>query len=211
MRTFGCALYPRMTLVPEDRLLVEQLKSGSNTAFERLFLAHYDGLVGYATKYLEDHDQAEEVVQDLFYGLWQKRENLNITSSLASYLFRSARNACLNHLKHLKVRQQYQEHGKREREEEEMQFSDSMETLELAQKIEEVVEQLPEARKKIFKMNRYEGLKYREIAEKLDLSMKTVEGQMSKALSFLRENLKEHMLWFVVVGWHLLKKIIENG
>lgn len=200
-----------MTPPPSEKLLLEQLKSSNNAAFEKLFLGYYDGLVEYANKYLQDADAAEEIVQELFFNVWQKRSDLDITSSFASYLYRAARNACLNHIKHLKIRQTYQEHGKRVRDEEESRFSDTMEELELKQKIDVAVDSLPDARKQIFKMNRYEGLKYREIAEKLDLSMKTVEGQMSKALKYLREHLKDYMVLILIYSIDLFEKLFGLG
>lgn len=189
-----------MSDLADDRLLIAQIQSGNEEAYERIFLTYYDGLVAYADKYISDTVMAEEIVQDLFVSFWHKRADIAIKSSLASYLYRAVRNACLNHIKHLKVRQEYQEHGKRERTAAEQNQSDSLIALELAEKIEQAIESLPEARRRIFIMNRYEGLKYREIAEKLDLSMKTVESQMSKALQFLREQLKEYMHLILLMG-----------
>lgn len=189
-----------MTQSSEDQLLVTQIQAGNHEAYEAVFLNYYDGLLGYATTYLKSEDMAEEVVQELFYSFWKKRASLELQTSLSSYLYRAVRNACLNHIKHEKVRQAYQSHGKREYEASAHQFNDPVLALELAAQIEKAIEQLPDARRQIFVMNRYEGLKYREIAEKLGLSIKTVEAQMSKALSTLREHLSEFMLLILSLG-----------
>ena len=86
---------------------LHRIKSGDEQAFEKLFKAQYPALCGYARKYLEDLDQAEEVVQEMFFNFWQKREKIEINISAEAYLFRSVRNSCLNYLKHLKIREEH--------------------------------------------------------------------------------------------------------
>ena len=148
-------------------------------------------MCGFAGKYIDDKDEAEEVVQEVFFNYWSKKETLDIIGALEAYLYRSVRNACLNHLKHMQVRTKFVEQASLQ--EEECSFSNSIEVLELQVKIEDSIDQLPSERKKIFKLSREEGLKYREIADQLGLSVKTVETQMGKALKFLRENLTEYL------------------
>lgn len=174
---------------PQD--IVLKIKTGDEQAFEQVFRSNYAGMCGFAGKYIDDKDEAEEVVQEVFFNYWSKKETLDIIGALEAYLYRSVRNACLNHLKHMQVRAKFVEQASLQ--EEESSFSNSIEVLELQGKIEDSIDQLPSERKKIFKLSREEGLKYREIADQLGLSVKTVETQMGKALKFLRENLTEYL------------------
>jgi RNA polymerase sigma-70 factor (ECF subfamily) len=179
--------------------IIREISAGSEKAFENLFKKHYSGLCGYAVKYVWDLDQAEEIVQDLFYNLWNKKNNLTIDISIEAYLFRAVRNACLNYLKHQKVRQQHANTVKSNPLSDSSSDHNPLETLELQHKIEEVVDSLPPERKKIFQLSRFEGLKYKEIADQLGLSVKTVEAQMGKALKTLRENLAEYLAMLILV------------
>ena len=185
-----------MSLTDPD--IIPQIAQGNKNAFETLFKSHYANLCGYAVKYVWELEQAEEIVQDLFFNIWNKRSDLYISSSIEAYLFRAVRNACLNYLKHKKIRDNYvsavQEHynpGLRLDE-------NPVETLELQTKIDEAIDSMPPERKKVFLLSRYEGLKYKEIADRLGISVKTVEVQMGKALKFLREELKEFMVILIL-------------
>jgi RNA polymerase sigma-70 factor (ECF subfamily) len=179
--------------------IIPQIAQGNKSAFESLFRNHYASLCGYAVKYVWELEQAEEIVQDLFYNIWNKRNDLYISSSIESYLFRAVRNACLNYLKRKKIRENYA--SSIQEAHNVGQVDDPVETLELQKKIDESVDAMPPERKKIFLMSRNEGLKYKEIADQLGISVKTVEAQMGKALKFLREELKEFMviLMFILV------------
>lgn len=182
-----------------DTNIVPQIIEGNEKAFENLFQSHYANLCGYAVKYVWELEQAEEIVQDLFFNIWNKRSNLQITSSIESYLFRAVRNACLNYLKHLKVRDNYATDVKESVNPGRDQDNNSVEVLELQDKIEEAIEALPPERKKIFLLSRHEELKYKEIAEQLGISVKTVEAQMGKALKYLRESLSEFMVILIFI------------
>jgi RNA polymerase sigma-70 factor (ECF subfamily) len=190
--------------------IIHEILAGSEKAFEQLFRKHYSSLCGYAAKYVWDLDQAEEIVQDLFYNLWNKKNNLSIDLSIEAYLFRAVRNACLNYLKHQKVRQQHADSVKRNPLSDFTEKGDPVETLELQNKIDEVVDALPPERKKIFQMNRFEGLKYKEIADQLGLSVKTVEAQMGKALKTLRENLADYLVMLILVIVEILLFFLGN-
>lgn len=187
---------------------LHSIRSGDEKAFEHLFKAQYPILCGYARKYLDDTDQAEEIVQEMFFSFWQKKEKLEINISLEAYLFRSVRNSCLNYLKHLKIREQYKLANNQEIKRKEQEVHDSVVALELQQRIEHVINQLPPERKKIFKMSRYEELKYKEIAEKLKISVKTVEAQMGKALKFLRLHLADYLSLFIIFISDILIKYL---
>ena len=172
--------------------------------FEILFNAHYSNLCAYANNFLKDVDAAEEVVQEILFKLWTNRDSIAITTSIQSYLFRSVRNACLNVLKHIHIREDYKAQHEYEMQDS-ISSEDEMIVTELEQKIRAVIDQLPLERKKIFIMSRYEGLKYSEIAQKLNLSVSTVENQMVKALKYLREELADYLPWIILFFGNFFK------
>jgi len=165
--------------------------------FEKLFNDHYSNLCAYANNFLKDVDASEEVVQEVLFKLWTNRDSIIITSSIQSYLFRAVRNASLNVLKHVNIREDYKAQNEYERDDE-LSSEDEMIVSELDQKIREAIDQLPIERKKVFIMSRYDGLKYKEIADKLNISGSTVENQMVKALKFLRDELKDYLPWIIL-------------
>lgn len=187
---------------------LHSIQSGNEKAFEELFKTQYPALCGYARKYLEDIDQAEEIVQEMFFNFWQKKENMKINTSLEAYLFRSVRNACLNYLKHLKIQEQYKLANNQEIKQKEQEIHDTVVAMELEEKIEQIIDQLPPERQKVFKMSRHEELKYKEIAQKLNISIKTVEVQMSKALKFLRMHLSDYLSLVFIYVLELFIKIL---
>lgn len=160
-------------------------------AFEQLFKAHYKELHAYAGVMLRDADTAEEIVQGMFLKFWEKRELLNIQSSIKAYLYKCVYNDSMNYLKHQKIRTKYQDFAAYSMNNEHEPASSRVELTELELKVQDALNELPEACRTIFQMSRFEELKYREIAEQLDLSIKTVENQMGKALKILRLKLAD--------------------
>lgn len=158
-----------------------------------MFRTYYTGLHAYAKKLLKDADLADEIVQEVFFKLWEKRKEVQIQGSLKSYLFRAVHNQCLNVFKHQKVRENYKTEVESRKEELAWDASDSMVALDLKEKIMEGIALLPPQCARIFRMNRLEGYKYREIAEQLGISQKTVEAQMTKAIRRMKEHLKDHL------------------
>ncbi|ELR72719.1 RNA polymerase ECF-type sigma factor [Fulvivirga imtechensis AK7] len=181
--------------------IAQQIRFGDEQAFEQVFRANYAGMCGYAMKYIEEIEQAEEVVQEVFLNYWDKRATLDVTGSLEAYLYRAVRNSCLNYLKHQKVKRQYALVQTEVLKAEENQSQDKVIELELQQRIDDCIAQLPPERRKIFKLSREEGLKYKEIADELGLSVKTVEAQMGKALKFLREHLMEYLPVLIMLAY----------
>lgn len=174
-----------------DHDLFIRIKESDEKAFEALFRSYYPYLCLYATRLLKDTQMAEETVQDLFARLWEKRSQTVIETSVKNYLFRSVKNQCLNYIKHNQIKLLY---AQKVLAEGEISNSEEYESeIELIQKIEKSIESLPDKRREIFRLNRLEGLKYREIAEKLNISVKTVEAQMGLALKSLREKLRDFL------------------
>lgn len=175
----------------DDKELYKKLKEGDRLAFKALFQKYYAFLCHYAGQYLHGSDMAEETVQEFFVHLWEKRESLNIETSVKPYFFRSIKNQCLNLLQHQKIKNRYtgkvMEAAHREADPEQYYME-----VDLIQRIEKSIESLPPKRQEIFRLSREQGLKYTEIAEELNLSVKTVEAQMGLALKHLRNELKDY-------------------
>ncbi len=158
--------------------------------------------------FLKNLEASEEVVQETFVKLWENRKTLNITSSLKSYLFRAVRNSSLNVIKHEKIKDKYKSYNEYEIKNHSASLDEEIDASELEIKIRKSIDLLPSERKKAFIMSRYEGLKYKEIAEKLNISKKTVENQIGKALKFLKSELAEYMTIIVLLLANLISLFI---
>lgn len=181
-------------------IILEQIQQGNESAFEELFRTYYQGLCNYGNSMLKDMDEAEEVVQNVFCQFWEKRENLDIQISLKSYLYKMVHNACLNKIKHQKVKNVYEQYKVSLGQGQSQPASHLAIENELEAKIKEAINALPEQCRIIFCLSRYEELKYAEIANQLDISVKTVENQMGKALKILREKLSDYLVLLVLLG-----------
>jgi RNA polymerase sigma-70 factor (ECF subfamily) len=171
--------------------IIRRIKEGDKGQFESLFRSSYVSLVRYAMTIIKDHDSAEEIVQELFFRLWQDKEKIKIESSLNGYLFRSVHNRCLHFIDHARVVDRHAEEVSHNQPESAENPSEILLHKELQERIAGVLEKLPERCGKIFCMSRFEGLKYSEIAEKLAVSVKTVESNMGRALKEFRKELSE--------------------
>jgi len=174
--------------MPETGKIIRRIRQGDINEFEKLFRSSYVSLIKYAITLVKDRDSAEEIVQDLFVRLWQEKENLSIRSSLTGYLFRAVHNRCIHHLNHQQVIKKHVGNTLNSYSELAPAADEELNYRELQDKITTVLERLPEQCSRIFCMNRFEGLSYREIAEKLLISIKTVEACISKALKEFRKS-----------------------
>lgn len=192
-----------------DNDLFLQIRQGNKKSFETLFMAYYTPLCSFSRKYVKDTDDCEEIVQGFFLKLWDKRQELEINLSVKNYLFSSIRNRCLNYLKHEKIKQEY--HAEMmSNTESRIDYANFIMEVNLVEKIDKSIAALPERRREIFMLSREQGLKYREIAEKLGISIKTVETQMGQALKELRENLKEYQQLMISFFW-MINPILYKG
>lgn len=174
-----------------DTEIIRRIREGDARQFESLFRSSYVSLVRYARTLVKDQDAAEEIVQDLFYRLWRNKEKLEIESSLNGYLYRAVHNLCLHYIDHNLVVERYAREMAFRTEESPESPADIVSYRELQAKIARILERLPEKCGKIFCMSRFEGLKYSEIAERLSVSVKTVEANMGRALKEFRKALAE--------------------
>lgn len=183
--------YKGMVTLPEEDM-IRAIRDGDKVAFQQVFYACYDGLCQYACTMLKDMDEAEDVVQAMFVKVWEKRESLGIQTSMRSYLFRSVYHQCLNLLEHRAIKWKHQEQGAYDKLGEVQQPEVFPEELE--ERIKAAIGELPEQCRIIFMMSRYDELKYAEIAARMNLSVNTIENQVSKALKILRGRLKDNFV-----------------
>jgi RNA polymerase sigma-70 factor (ECF subfamily) len=164
------------------------IKNGNEKAFNGAFDLYYTSLCFFTDNILHDFDLSRSVVQQVFVDMWVKREKLQVVS-LKAYLFQSARNAALDVLKHKKAESKYLAMLDQSEKE---SMTDWIENAELADRINKAIDKLPEKCRQIFILCRFEELKYAEVAERLNISVKTVEMQVSIALKKLRNDLSEY-------------------
>lgn len=174
----------------DDKELLKKIRKGDIDAFETLFRRYYSALYNYAYMFVKQKDDAEEIVQDLFFTIWKNKTNLNISSSFKSYVYRSVYNNSVQFLrrKHKSVSLEEGDTEKNTGRDD----PDSVQLQQLTETIENVLRSLPERSRRIFELSRFEGLRYHEIAEKLAISIKTVEANMSKVLKTFRKYLREY-------------------
>ncbi len=185
-----------MRLYVDKDILINDLSAGSKEAFEYLFTAYYPRLRNYASHFIADVDDVEDILQDCFVSLWNRRSMLT-GISISSMLFTMVRNGCLNFLKHKAIAEGYNAQELRQLNGSEALYnydflgSADTELLydELQRQIADVLQTLPERSRQVFVMSRFEGLKNKEIAERLDISVKVVEKHITKSLALLRKHI----------------------
>jgi len=174
-----------------DQELMSRIKKGESLAYDTLFKKYYSYLCMVVFRMTQDKNKAEDIVQEVMLELWRKRESIDIKSAVKSYLHRAVRNKTLNHIRDEKVKfeseDQLSELASTESSPLQMMQGD-----ELAEKLKKTYESLPEKCRIVFSLVKYEGLSYKEAAEKLEISVKTVENQISKALRKFREAIKKN-------------------
>lgn len=177
-----------------DLLVIEQIRVGDEAAFDALFTAWYGKLLTYAFSVLQNETQAEETVQAVFCRIWEKRRQWQVHTSLKAYLYGSVYHQCMDGLRRTKQVRKHQRHVLQNNSEAQAApASGKAELKELEAKLQDALSQLPDQCRAIFQLSRFGGLKYREIAEQLAISIKTVEAQMSKALKHLRDQLSDFL------------------
>ena len=180
----------------DDNYLVQQLQKDDRKIFEVIFNCYYSGLVIYADKILDDINLSEDVVQSVYMKLWETRKKLAI-QSLRAYLATAVKNRCIDLIRTQKVKNKFLDKSTREISSE---ITDDFITYnELSEIITRSVAKLPPRCKEIFEMSRFQYLKVKEIADLLNISNRTVETQISKALKILRVELKDHLPYLMFI------------
>ena len=172
-----------------EQVLLDKLAEGDHSAFGSIFEVYYKDLVMFAFTFTKNAEDAEEAVQEVFVRLWEKRQVLNLQGSLKSYLLKSVQNQCLDELRRRKIREHYTEN----QDIESLYVNDTEDYIlytDLLNHIDQLLAQMPDEVAQTFRMNRFDGLKYQEIAQQLNVSLRTVESRISKALRILHQALK---------------------
>lgn len=189
----------------QNTLLIKQLKSGSKSAFNSIYHEYYEMLLYVSLQYVSDREEAKEAVQEAFVKLWENRATLKETANIRNFLYTIVKNNSLNVLKKQEVILRSHENIRWMESHYNYEAMsrlgfDSIEFKELKQKVDEAIENLPEHCRVVFKMSRFNQLKNREIAQKLNVSEKTVEAHMTKAMRLLKGELKPYLSLLIVVS-----------
>lgn len=184
----------------EERQLVIQLKGGNETSFRLLYSKYAPKLFSFSRKYLHSQEDAEEIVQEVFLRIWEKKDNIDANQSFSAYIFQAAKHRIFNGFRK-KVNEQAYLDFLLIADNTSHNFTElAVDYHEIKQKSECAIDAMPPKRQEIFRLSRETGLKNKEIAEKLQISIKTVENQMGQALKFMREELIEYqMLVFLIL------------
>lgn len=166
-------------------------KNESEQKIKELFENNFHQLVLHSFRYINDYSQSEEIVQDVFVKVWQNFEQLQDIKNLKAYLYKAVHNSSLNYLRHLKIQQKYLTEAAYISETIDNLEEESNSEAETNNKIHRAINKLPTNWKEALILSKYDKLKYYEIAEKMNISQKTVEKYISKALQFLRLELKD--------------------
>lgn len=181
-----------------DRTWAERVRGGDTLAYETVFRALFQPLVGYVVRIVDSKALAEELVQELFLTLWLRRATLEVANgSLTAYLFAAARNRALAHLRRERVRARWREReevaARIDETERSREVHDDAEEVEIALAVKDAVDSLPARCRQVFRMSRDRGLTYGEIAREMGIAVKTVENHMALALRTLRVRLERFM------------------
>jgi len=183
----------------KEKQLFLDFQGGNHVIFDYFFDKYYQGLCVYAYRMLKSNSEAEDLVQDFFVRILEKRKTIFIDSSVKSYFIRSIHNRCLDNLAHQKVKFNHEQFRLKMMSEEDLQEYPLLDS-ELTKQIERAIQSLPDVIRETFMLNRFEGLSYQQIAKQENVSVKTVEYRISKALTILRHDLGDYLLFLLFVS-----------
>lgn len=192
--------------IPQDpRLTDNGAIFDDEKMFETVFKAYFHRLTAFARKFITDKTITEDIIQDVFYKVWINRKEIR-EENFQAYLFTLVRNACLNHIRHQKIVEDYRALLEDTAKEEGLYYADFYsdpfhQTIfkEVQQEIDKAMQSLPEQTRKVFQLSRYEGLKNSEIAERLNITLRTVEKHNTKALQKIKTHLSSQYLLALLV------------
>lgn len=170
-----------------DLKWAREIQAGDESAFEALFRTYADRLCAFVDQHVRAPEVAEEIVQDLFFEIWRRHQQWRPTTNVRAYLYKSARNRALDYLDHQRVVDEWKRQAGLDETATSHTPEENVRQKELHRAVREAIDQLPERQRLIFILNRRHGMTYAEVAEMLDISIHTVETQMSRAFKKLRK------------------------
>ena len=190
--------------------LIKKLREGDHHAYKFIFDHHYALMGAIAYEYVEDYYISQNIVEDVMMSIWEKREQLIISTSVKSYLLTSVHNKCIDYLRsrsrEAEVFSLESEIGSSSCYIPDQEMFEQIVSSELEKKIEEIIQSMPEECKKVFLLSRYGNKSYAEIANELNISVNTVKYHIKKALSLFREELKDYLLTITALYFYLFNQ-----
>lgn len=172
---------------------VDAIRRGDESAFKDLFLTFYDLLCNFSWRYTRSQAVSEDLVQDVFAEIWNKKENLDPEKAISIYLYQAVKNRAIDYLDHQKVVRNYQQNENQPDQNVVFIRSTISEEWEFIKAARYAIDELPFRAQQVYTLHREDGLTYPEIAEVMEISVKTVESQMSRALDILRDRLSKYL------------------
>lgn len=186
-------------ILKKEKLLFLEFQQGNSAFFDYFFDKYYQGLCVYAYRLLKSETEAEDLVQDFFVRILENRKHIFIDSSVKSYFIRSVHNRCLDILDHRKVKVSHEQFHLKMANDDVWQEYPLLDN-ELTQQIEKAIKNLPDSIRDTFLLNRFDGLSYQQIATQQNVSVKTIEYRISKALTLLRRELGDYLVVLLIFG-----------
>jgi RNA polymerase sigma-70 factor, ECF subfamily len=197
-----------MSISEQD--VITKIRAGDVDSFETIYLDLHPKLYAFCRKYVDDIELAKDIVQDVFFCFWEKRLFLQINTSVSAYLFQMLHNRCLNHLRNEKIKLRYRNSIKLKLKEIELNYFDELQESHVSIYFKDIeailkksIEALPDSCRSVFSMSRIEGIDNKTIAERLNISIRTVEHQNYRALKILKEQLRDYLPFFLFLLLHL--------
>lgn len=187
-----------------DDFFLLRFKSGDELAFEKIFKSNHNQIVGFCNQFISDLDKANSLTQEVFLNLWLNREKIETLNGIRAFLYTFAKSSCLNYIRHRKIVSKYEDKHLQDREEElnrevlESFDFNSLDFSELEGLIQLTINDLPEKCRQVFIMSRFEGKMNKEISEELNISVKAVEANITRALKTLKSRLSEYLPMILV-------------
>ena len=183
----------------KDQIIIDGLERRDKVVFDYIFNYYYSSLCAFSMQYIDNRNAVEDLVQDFFVYFWVEAPQLKIKTSLKSYLFTAIKNRCLDYQKHHKIAEKYRNFILFSAEKDDNSTEHFFAESELRQAIQTSLGKLPPRCREIFEYSRLQGLSNQEIAEKLDISKRTVELQISNALKILRKELADFLPFWLLI------------
>lgn len=196
-----------MTAASSEIKLIQKISKGDEKAFEQLFYSHASALIRFTWRFVRNTQIAENIVQDVFVKIWHHRSRLDPYLNIKAYLYRAVKNQALQHLRHLKIENRQDDVP--DFESPARSPEDTLRDKEIAAAVDQAIAELPPHRRLIFTLSKYDHFTYAQIAEIQNISIKTVETQMGRALKFMRQRLASLLMILLCCGFNIFMYSVD--